>query len=80
MLLARRGPYKLSVSNHSETNPLMMARQLRREVWRRLIRGSPLIRIRYLKAFINSVAGSGAVQNTLLITEPTDEEVQVSIL
>lgn len=52
-------------------------RQMRREVQRRLIRGSPLIRIHHLKAFINSVNSSGAVQNALLITESTDEEVEV---
>lgn len=55
-------------------------RQMRREVQRRLIRGSPLIRIHHLKAFINSLNSSGAVQNALLITESIDEEVEVWIL
>lgn len=55
-------------------------RQMRREVQRRLIRGSPLIRIHHLKAFINSLNSSGAVQNALLITESTGKEVEVWIL
>lgn len=58
----------LLTSSHSGIIALMMMRQMRREVQRRLIRGSPLIRIHHLKAVRNSVNSSGAVQNALLIT------------
>lgn len=80
MLLAQGGPHKLSASNHNETNPLVMTRWRSREVQGRLMRGWPLIRIHYLKAFLNSVVDSGAVWNALLITESPDEEVEVCIL
>lgn len=75
MLLARGRPHKLSASNHSKANPLLMTK---REVQRRLIRGSPLIGRRYLKSY--SVISSDAVQNALLTTESTDIKVEVCIL
>lgn len=47
---------KLSISNHCETNHLVMVRRLRSEVqMRQLIIGTPVIRINYLTGFINSV-------------------------
>lgn len=51
---------KLSISNHCEANRLVIVRQQRSEVqMRKLIIGTPVIRMHYLTWFINSVISSG---------------------
>lgn len=57
MLLAQGVHVKMSASNHSDTNHLMIMWKRREVEMRRLIRGLPVIRIHYFKAFINSIFG-----------------------